>query len=338
MRVPLVSVSMITYNHAPYIAKAIEGVLMQRTNFPIELVIGEDCSSDGTREIVLEYKKNHPDIIRVITSDKNVGAKKNGYRTKAACRGKYIAFCEGDDYWHHPEKLQKQVDYLENHPECGLVHSDYDVYHVESGNRISNFLGAQRIEIPESIGILNLIENKGGIGYGVLSCTVVAVREICMRIIQLDPYLHQDDHFLMGDTQMWAEIAALARLHFIPESLATHNIVDDSASRSRDPIKAMRFTTSCAELAVYLCNKYNLPESTRTKAEGAWSDSLAALALLTRDAELAEKARKMSTKRGVKTWLKYYAATNYALNIALRPIFMLGQALRRKRHPGWTRM
>ena len=91
---PLVSVHMITYNHAPYIVKAIEGVIQQKTNFPFELVIGEDCSTDGTREIVFEYRKKYPDIIRVITSEQNVGAIKNGYRTEKACRGKYIAYCE----------------------------------------------------------------------------------------------------------------------------------------------------------------------------------------------------------------------------------------------------
>jgi glycosyltransferase involved in cell wall biosynthesis len=78
---PLVSVHMITYNHAPYIAQTIEGVLKQKVDFPIELVIGEDCSIDGSREIVLQYQKKYPDIIRLITSDKNVGGKKNSYRT-----------------------------------------------------------------------------------------------------------------------------------------------------------------------------------------------------------------------------------------------------------------
>ena len=87
MTVPLVSVKMITYNHAPFIAQAIEGVLQQKTNFPFELIIGEDCSTDGTREIVFEYQKKYPDIIRVITSDKNVGAKKNGIRTMKAVSG-----------------------------------------------------------------------------------------------------------------------------------------------------------------------------------------------------------------------------------------------------------
>src|SRR3990167_48992 len=130
MTEPLVSVKMITYNHAPFIVQAIDGVLQQKTHFIFELVIGEDCSTDGTHEIVLEYQKRYPNIIRVVTSDKNVGMKKNSYRAMKACQGKYIAYCEGDDYWHHPFKLQKQVDYLESHSECGLVYASYNVYHV----------------------------------------------------------------------------------------------------------------------------------------------------------------------------------------------------------------
>ena len=97
-KLPLVSVHMITFNHEPYIARAIEGVLMQETDFPIELVIGEDCSTDGTREIVLEYQKKHPETIRVITSARNVGPNVNELRTDKACRGRYVAYCEGDDY------------------------------------------------------------------------------------------------------------------------------------------------------------------------------------------------------------------------------------------------
>ncbi|HUU20551.1 MAG TPA: glycosyltransferase [Sedimentisphaerales bacterium] len=120
MKEPLVSVKMITYNHEPYIAQAIEGVLRQETSFPFELVIGEDCSTDGTLEIVFDYQKKYPDIIRVITSDQNVGMRKNGLRTQKACRGKYMALCEGDDYWTSPHKLQKQVDFLDNHAECSM--------------------------------------------------------------------------------------------------------------------------------------------------------------------------------------------------------------------------
>ena len=130
MGIPLVSVITITYNHEPYIAKTIEGVLMQQVNFPIEFIIAEDCSTDKTRNIVLDYANRYPEQIKVITSEGNVGAEANERRALLAARGKYIAFCEGDDYWTDPLKLQKQVDFLENNPEysaCFHRFRDYDV-------------------------------------------------------------------------------------------------------------------------------------------------------------------------------------------------------------------
>jgi glycosyltransferase involved in cell wall biosynthesis len=116
----MVSVAMVTYNHAPFIAQAIESVLMQETAFGVELVIGEDCSTDGTREIVQEYHRRYPGRIRLLLRDTNLGPSKNMKGVYAACLGRYTAILEGDDYWTSPAKLQMQVDYLESHPECVL--------------------------------------------------------------------------------------------------------------------------------------------------------------------------------------------------------------------------
>jgi glycosyltransferase involved in cell wall biosynthesis len=121
---PLVSVRVITYNHERYIAQCLEGILMQRTNFPFEVIVGEDCSTDHTREIVLAYGKKYPETIRVIISENNVGGFQNVLRVQQACRGKYHAHCEGDDYWIDPLKLQKQVDFMEAHPECPMCFHD----------------------------------------------------------------------------------------------------------------------------------------------------------------------------------------------------------------------
>jgi glycosyltransferase involved in cell wall biosynthesis len=117
---PLVSVAMLAYMHEPFLRQAIEGVLAQETDFPIELVLGEDNSGDRTREIALEYQSKHPDIIRVILSETNVGMHENCRRTFAACRGSYIALCEGDDFWTDPQKLQHQCSHMEDHPGCVL--------------------------------------------------------------------------------------------------------------------------------------------------------------------------------------------------------------------------
>jgi glycosyltransferase involved in cell wall biosynthesis len=185
MEGPLVSVEMITYNHAPYIAKAIEGVLHQKTTFPFELVIGEDCSPDGTREIVFDYQKKYPELIRVITSNKNVGAAKNGSRTGKACLGKYIAFCEGDDYWRRPEKLGMQVDYLENHPKCGMVYSDYDRNKVGTGKLIKGFNSHIGKKPPENPKLINILRGQCGI----LTCTVCVRKNIFRKVVESDLFL-----------------------------------------------------------------------------------------------------------------------------------------------------
>ncbi len=120
MTSPLVSICCITYNHAPFIRKCLDGFLMQQTTFPVEIILAEDCSTDATRAICEEYVSRYPDKIRYIVRDHNVGYNQNEYEAMQAARGKYIAFCEGDDYWTVPDKLQRQVDWLEAHPDYSV--------------------------------------------------------------------------------------------------------------------------------------------------------------------------------------------------------------------------
>ena len=120
----LVSVFMITYNHENYIRDAIEGILFQKCDFHFDIVIGEDCSTDNTREILLKYQSKYPGKFKLLLHNNNIGAVKNQITTLEACHGKYIAICEGDDYWTDPYKLQKQVDLLEaNNQLSGCFHN-----------------------------------------------------------------------------------------------------------------------------------------------------------------------------------------------------------------------
>lgn len=116
MNKPDISICMITYKHEAYIGEAIASVLAQKTNYTYELVIGEDCSPDATRAICEQYALQYPDRIRLLPSDKNLGIVPNFMRTLAACTGKYIAICEGDDYWIAEDKLQLQADCLNADP------------------------------------------------------------------------------------------------------------------------------------------------------------------------------------------------------------------------------
>lgn len=119
---PLLSVCLITYNHAAYIRQAIEGVLMQKTTFDFDLFIADDCSTDGTRQILLEYKAKFPTKIHLILQETNVGPARNWIRLIESPTSKYIAYLEGDDYWTDAAKLQRQVDVLESRSDIVLVY------------------------------------------------------------------------------------------------------------------------------------------------------------------------------------------------------------------------
>lgn len=118
-----VSVIVLTYNHAKYIRQALDSILMQEVDFSYEVLVGDDGSTDGTRDILHEYAAQHPEHIRLFLREKNLGAARNAYELLCASNGKYLAFCEGDDYWTHPKKLSQQVSFLENNPDfVGCTH------------------------------------------------------------------------------------------------------------------------------------------------------------------------------------------------------------------------
>jgi glycosyltransferase involved in cell wall biosynthesis len=117
----MLSVFMLVYNQEGFISQTLESILHQKTSFPFNIVIGEDCSTDNTRAIIEAYKKQYPDKIKVISSSQNVGLINNFIRTVNYCDGKYIAICDGDDFWTDEHKLQMQIDFLENHSDYSIV-------------------------------------------------------------------------------------------------------------------------------------------------------------------------------------------------------------------------
>ena len=122
---PLVSICCLTYNHAPYIRDCLEGILAQQTNFPIEVLIHDDASTDGTDAIIRQYEQRYPNVIFPIYETENQFNRGYAYKMDiefnyTRARGKYIAYCEGDDYWTEPQKLQRQVDFMEAHPDYSV--------------------------------------------------------------------------------------------------------------------------------------------------------------------------------------------------------------------------
>ena len=305
---PFVSVMMITYNHEKYIGQAIKGVINQKTNFPIELIIGEDCSTDRTREVIFNYQKKHPDIIRLITSDENVGARKNSSRCDWSCRGKYVAYCEGDDYWHNMDKLQKQVDYLEGYPDYGMVYSNADTFNVETGERVK-FAMSNYPEKFSNDPYLDLL-----LGSRQIWPLTVCVRRDLMNKILIECPECTDLSYLMGDTQRFLEISRRSKIKYFSESLSTRNYLPESATRSQDVNKKIRFIESSKKLMLHYLEKYPLDSETdRIVKKWVFLRSLY-YSYLSYNRKIAKEnwqgLRSLSIKIPLKYWLYYIGSKN----------------------------
>ncbi|MBN2165652.1 MAG: glycosyltransferase [Marinilabiliaceae bacterium] len=219
---PIVSICMITYNHKTYIKEAIEGVLMQITKFPIKLIIGEDNSQDNTRLICEDYQRKFPDLIELLPSKENLGMMPNFIRTLKACNGKYIALCEGDDYWTDPLKLQKQIDILENNPNLIACHHWHEyLYEYEDG----------------------YAEIKPASKDGFNSNTITSVKDIFANTVRLKTrtVVYRNvitDGFFpkwlvnmpFGDVPLSILMGRYGSFHFINEVMAVYRITDKGVS------------------------------------------------------------------------------------------------------------
>ena len=215
---PLVSVCMTAYNHAPYIGRAIEGVLSQRTTFAVELVLSDDCSPDGTGAICRDYAARYPDRIRLLTGDVNVGMRANYRRTIEACRGRYVAMCDGDDWWCDPLKLQRQVEALEADPACGLSYTRSERRFEATGERRRYPAGELFCDFDRLL-FDNTVEN----------CTAVARRELILRYYaEVRPEEHPE--WLTDDWPMWLWFACRSRIRFIDRVTAVHRRMVGSVS------------------------------------------------------------------------------------------------------------
>lgn len=235
---PVISVCMTTYNHGAYLAKAIESVLMQKCSFPYEIVLGEDCSTDNTPSICLEYQKAHPDIIRIITSQSNVGMKQNYRRTIEACRGKYIAICDGDDWWIYDRKLEEQALYLETHEQTGMCFTRSERRDDISRTR-EIYPAGPGTEDFKSMLFYNPAEN----------CTAMARRELILQYYAEIRPQHRD--WKTDDLPMWLWFAARSNIHFIDRISAVHRVLKHSVSHSPEWRKSLGFCDSLLDISLF---------------------------------------------------------------------------------------
>ena len=212
---PMVSICMAAYNHERFIGKAIESVVNQKTDFPIQLIIGEDCSKDRTREICEKYAVQYPDKILLLPSDSNWGMSKNGMRIMQQARGKYVAILDGDDYWSDPHKLRDQVAFMEQNPDYALVHTDIDAVD-DDGNFIENELvNERRTKYQNGHVFFKLME-----GYNFISSCTALFRHEYLTIGDdgMDKYWYSFDYWY------WLRLAMRGKVHYMNKRTACYRI------------------------------------------------------------------------------------------------------------------
>ena len=237
---PMVSVWMITYNHEPYIRQAIEGVVMQKTDFEYELVIGEDCSTDRTREICFEYQRKYPDKVRVLWSNQNLyrnphPAGRNGQRTMAHCRGEFIAFCEGDDYWIDPLKLQKQVDIMRKHPDVGLCFCGSEILSQNTGEKRIWAEGERPFPRGWMPGLQFFLWHIFGQDFDFprSECFIMTASVILRSPIWKTVCLQYEIfkwRLYLGDTPLWLAIAAFSNVYYLQDVVSVYRQNDGICS------------------------------------------------------------------------------------------------------------
>lgn len=251
--IPLVTIRCITYNHEPYIRQCLEGFVMQKTTFPFEAVVHDDASTDGTAEIIREYAEKYPDIIKPIYETENQYSKHNGSLTKimdAHMRGKYIAMCEGDDYWIDPLKLQKQVDFLESHPDFGMCYTNFNLYRQKQQKMVYSIYESLSSLYPSNFSLENYIYSQG-----------FACPASWLYRKELRDSFKPEIRTLDGTFLLFAHFLYVTKVHYINEVTTVYRYHDKGVSHLNDYKSQYDRKKSLLTSQLYLIEKYKLSSS-----------------------------------------------------------------------------
>ena len=215
----LISTIIPSYNRADTVGQTIDSILAQEVDADVEIVIGDDCSTDNAREVLLAYKEKYPDFIRLIFHEQNVGLGANWATCVKACKGKYICNCDNDDYWHNPHKLQLQLDYMESHPESNICITNHRTH-----NRTTGEIKECKAEINHS----DIQQSMWG-GCHFCNATIMYRADFMKAHLDLDEFIRR--RFTLQDWPAWVILTAYTDIDVLPVSTATFGIETVSITR-----------------------------------------------------------------------------------------------------------
>ena len=215
----LISVIIPSYNRANTVGQTIESIVNQQVDANVEIVIGDDCSTDNAREVLLDYKEKYPNIIRLFFWKENMGLGANWASCVKECRGKYICNCDNDDYWHNPNKLQLQLDYMESHPMSNILITNHRTHNRTTGEILEHKAKIDHSDIQQSMG--------GGCSF--CNATIMYRADFMKAHLNLDEFIRR--RLSLQDWPAWVILTAYTDIDELPNSTATFGIETISITR-----------------------------------------------------------------------------------------------------------
>ena len=308
---PIVTIRCWTFNHKPYIRQCLDGFVIQKTNFPYFAVVVDDTSTDGEQEVLWDFINNEldptslqkdetDDFVRVVAPHKTnkhcififILLKYNHYSIRKAKRPyfkdwedktKFITFCEGDDYWISPYKLQKQVDLLLNDDKIGLVFTKDFLLNEISGKKTERSLSPE-IELDDNFK-WKILDQSVMIGTN----STMLRRNLYQQIVSIK---EDFEGFLMGDTQLWFHSARLSKVAYIPEAMSVYRKQPTGATGVFNLQKRITFLNGCLDLDLHLAYKYGAPKESIHKIMKVFFVQIYSLYLQTKDYTNAQMLSK----------------------------------------------
>lgn len=241
----MVTVCIVTYNQEKWIRQTLDSILAQDTEYPYEVIIGEDHGTDGTRAICQEYADKYENVT-LLPETENLGVTANWIRCVQAGSGKYIMTCAGDDWWHNPKKIQMQVDFMEAHPECVVCHTDIDEYNDNTGAMLRNVKQKSGIVPPEGNIQKEILAGKEYIS----AVTMCIRREAFEKFVPADEFAKR--RFPREDWPTLLVLSAHGEIRYIPESTATYRVGQESITRTVNYEKIFARAQKDKEMTKYL--------------------------------------------------------------------------------------
>lgn len=215
----LISVVIPSYNRASTVGQTIESIVNQQVDADIEIIIGDDCSTDNAREVLLEYKEKYPNIIHIFFWEENMGLGANWASCVKECQGKYICNCDNDDYWHNPNKLQLQLDYMETHPMSNILITNHRTHNRTTGELLEHKAKIDHSDIQQSM--------WGNCSF--CNATIMYRADFMKAHLDLDEFIRR--RLSLQDWPAWVILTAYTDIDELPVSTATFGIETISITR-----------------------------------------------------------------------------------------------------------